>query len=160
MKILYLLMIIAMLSACQKRLIIPLVTDHISKSDYYIDNDGQKHDINENNPGIGFEFLKKNIAYTALYLPNNSYRERALFLTASYEHEARKNLYLSAGAGGATGYELISGKKITPVPLIAIRYKFLKLVTSYPFSALFSDLSPPNDEPSDFASLLFYWEFE
>lgn len=141
--IIIILSIISFSVSAENRLIIPLATTHIG-SNTYIDNSNVEHDYNEQNHGLGFEKTHSGYAFGVVYLANNSYGNKSLYIYGAKEIKLNKDWTFSYGAALASGYDLISDTGIIASPVFAIQYHDIRFVTTYPGSAL----THPDDQPA------------
>lgn len=131
--------------AAETRLIVPLATTHIGGGDF-----------NNENYGIGGEYKDMNdYVFCALYLANNSYSERSLYLSASKEFDF-KHHSASAGLAVANGYEAISDSGILVTPVFSLTYESFRIATSFPAAQIFC---PPGEDCGDFVNLQYVHEF-
>lgn len=139
--------------SAETRILIPLYTDHIGHNTYE-DAEGAVKGFNEKNHGLGIEQTYENYSFGVTYLANNSYGNRSVYLSAVRETKI-KDFTLSAGFALASGYDLISDTGLIISPLFAVQYGNIRIVTSYPGSAL----THPDDQPAaDFVNVQFVCE--
>lgn len=137
----------------QTSLIVPLATKHVNVPYYY-------PELQEQNRGIGIEYQSGKYLYSLMYLKNNSFNKPSFYATISRTLQLDKNWTLAAGITVATGYHIVfedSSKNVDrPVvagPTLSIKYKSIRLVTSYPFGSL------SHVDHADFFNLQYVQEF-
>ena len=142
--------------AAKYNLIIPLATKHTNIPDYY-------PKLQEHNRGLGIETVTNKLIYNLVYLKNNSYNKASFYTTISHKIQLTKNLLGSIGAMAATGAvtinkdtNKITDKTLLLLPIFSIRYKYLRIVTTYPFGKL-STLT--GEDHTDFFNLQYITEF-
>lgn len=114
----------------------------------------KKDDINNENYGIGFEASHNGYLYTAAVL-ENSFNETSLYLGFSKESRLTTNLYYTYGLTVANGYSILNDSGYLVSPNISLRYKFIRISTTYPLA----QLTCPTDGCADVVNLQFVMPF-
>lgn len=148
MKYLLIILLSITSASAETRLLIPLYTDHIQTKD--------KRDYNEKNYGVGIEFALDQLTISAMYLDKNSFYNRSIYASISKEFEVIKNIAVSYGIAGASGYENLSDNGVIMFPVFSIKYKSFRIVTSFPSSTLFH---PADLAPADFINFQYVYTF-
>ena len=122
------------------KIVLMTVSKHSQDNEYY----------NNQNYGLGYEFTSEhNIGYH-LGAYHNSYYKPTVYIGLHYHKEILKDLTIGTEVNLATGYKVDTGYRVLPTPTISIRYKWVRLVTSYPFASMVNS--------DDVINLQFVWE--
>lgn len=139
--------------ASEYKLIVPLATTHINTPYYY-------PELEEQNKGIGIEYVENNYMYSLMYLKNNSFGKPSFYATVSRKAQLTNDFSMSAGLMVATGYHTVwedptknQDKALIGSPVLSVQWKCLRLVTSYPFGTL------SNADHADFVNLQYVRTF-
>ena len=94
--------------------------------------------------GIGYERTFKSgfgLQFGAYY---NSYSKPSMLVGVHYEKQVVKDLYLGASLSAASGYKEALGNSIIAIPMISVRYKYFRVLTTFPISELMNKRSVTN----------------
>lgn len=147
MLLIFVVLLVSFTAMAEHRLIMPINTAHVGSSDYEFNND---------NPGIGYEYKDDSMVYNVTYLDKNSYGENSLYLSASKETKLSYNTVASFGLVTANGYEAVSDSGLLVSAISSLRYKSVRVVTSWPTSAI---ACPAGDKCADFVNVQWVQKF-
>jgi len=146
-KLLLFLFIFNLASCANTRLVVPLVTTHVQKTNIIYNNE---------NYGAGIEFKKGDMSYGITYIKENSYYEPSIYLNANKRFNIKKRLYFIGGGFVANGYEELTSYKIVAAPVMGFEYYNFRLVTTYPTGQLLCSTY----NCADFVNLSWFHEFQ
>lgn len=92
--------------------------------------------LNDNNYGIGIELVDDGVFYSLILINSNSYKKTSAFVGVSKEIKISANIYYSYGVTVANGYSDLNGSSYLVSPNMTLRYKNIRVLTTYPAAAI------------------------
>lgn len=113
-------------SAADYDIVLPVITKH------YAAGEDIDH-LNEDNRGIGINISTESFSSGISYISENSFNKEAYYLYSEYTRRLTANVKIGVGGFAATGY---SENGLRASPMISVRWKMIRAVTTYPAGAI------------------------